>query len=47
LEDFEFEIDVIVAKDNNDQDCPLIVGTLIMATTKSLVDLEKKSVNKV
>jgi len=44
IDGFEFEIDVIVSKDNKDQDCPRILGRSSMATTKSLVDLELNEV---
>jgi len=41
---FQFEIDVIVAQDKGEQDCPLIIGRSFTETAKALVHLEHKEV---
>ena len=40
---FQFEIDVIVAQDNEEQVCPLILGRKFMATVLKLWSTWSKS----
>lgn len=42
IDGFQFEIDVIVAKDKGEQDGMLILGRSLMVTAKALVDFEHK-----
>ena len=36
---FQFEIDVIVARDKGEQDCQLILGRSFMAAARALIEL--------